>query len=186
MEQKSEAKIFLLNDLIKPVQVLNRYPLFFAELLKLCEKTSDTENKPFYEDCHRISKEICKNANDFMATGKIQNFPENQEIENFGYLIERGPVHRKIPKKKSLLQVFGKGEKTKTTNVSAHLFLFKKWIVLCNYKPDEQEFGIGDEYRYWTMLPLNKMKMEVGEANQFELFDVEKDQNIVNTVFACL
>ena len=45
---------WLQDQLIKPVQMLNRYPLFFRELTNICEKIGEVDNAILYDECQTM------------------------------------------------------------------------------------------------------------------------------------
>ena len=174
MEQHSDGDISLVDDLIRPIQMLNRYHLFFGDLVNICGRLEEDENTQLYKECLHISKDISQNSNDVMATGKIKNFPEAEDIAKQGVLIKRGNVNCKIPKNASFFHLFDlKTKQNRTKNMPAHIFLFKQRLVVSHFKKSAKEFGIGDEYRFWTMFLVNKMKIDDAENNDFILIDEE-------------
>ena len=44
---------------------------------------------------------------------------------------------------------------------------------MCHFKKSVKEFGIGDEYQFWTMFLVNKMQIEDADENDFVLIDAE-------------
>ena len=160
--------------------MLNRYHLFFGDLVKICERLDEPDVQILYGECLQISKGISQNANDVMATGRIQNFPESEDISQQGVLIHRGFVKTQVQRRMSLFgsSFLNKMMKKYTKQNQVHMFLFVKSLVLCFYKKNSKEFELADEYPYWTMFCINKMKVEDGEKKEFILSDTENGYSI--------
>jgi mevalonate kinase len=72
-----------------------------------------------------------------------------------------------------------------THEIPVHMFLFEKSFIVCYYKKNAREFELADEYRYWTMFQIKKMKIESGENREFIVTDTETEQSVTlvaNTV----
>ena len=65
----------LADQLIKPVQHLIRYNMFFKELVSCCEQAGQKEEADRFRECSDIASEISHNANDMMTAGRIDQFP---------------------------------------------------------------------------------------------------------------
>eukprot|EP00092_Neocalanus_flemingeri_P010030 GFUD01010810.1.p1 GENE.GFUD01010810.1~~GFUD01010810.1.p1 ORF type:complete len:440 (+),score=101.66 GFUD01010810.1:96-1415(+) len=187
MEQHLESEMKLEDQMIKPIQMVNRYHLFFGDLVKICERLKEADIQILYGECLYVSKGISHNANDVMATGRIQNFPESDEISRQGNLIRRGSAKYRVRSRASVFgsNFFSKIMKKNHQDILVHMFLFVKSLVVCFYKKNAKEFDLADEYRYWTMFRINKMKIENGEKKEFIVSDTETGQSITlvaNTV----
>ena len=155
--------------------MLNRYHLFFGDLSKICEQIGEKNNAILYEECNTISKEICRNANDVVATGSIQNFPHSHpQIDELGVLIKRGLVQRKVA-------AFGSpifNRKNYTRNSSSHLFFFKKCLLVCSHKKTGKEFEGKEKNIYVATFWVNRMKIQEVKGNGFILVDSENGPNM--------
>ena len=179
MERHADKDLCLESDLIKPIQMLNRYHLFFRDLVSVCERSEDDEDILLYKECQKICQEISMNANDVMATSRIKNFPESEDLSRMGVLIKRGPVLCKIQRRSSCINLLDLKKKKRTKNTQIQIFFFKQKLVFCHFKKRPEEFGLGDEYRYWTMIPVNKMSLDdVDDENEFVLRNDEGPENI--------
>ena len=175
------SDFWLQDEMIKPIQMLNRYHLFFGDLLKICEQIGEEDNAILYDECYNISKEICQNANDVMATGNIRNFPDSHtSINELGVLIKRGCVHCRLPRKVATFgsSIFNMILKNNTRNASCHLFLFKKCLIVCSYKKTGKEFELQNKYSYVATFWINRMKIQENRNNQFILCDNETGLNM--------
>ena len=76
MEHHIESDTTLQDQMIKPIQMINRYHLFFADLVKICERLDKSDEHILFAECLFVSKEISQYVNDIMATGRIENFPQ--------------------------------------------------------------------------------------------------------------
>jgi len=168
---------FQLQDLmIKPIQRLNSYHMFFGDLAKLCRKLGEENNAANFQECWEISKEICLNANDFVATGSIMNFPDSQKIDELGVLIRRGNVQCRVQKKVTTFgsSIFSIILKNNVQNVPSHIFLFKKCVMICSRKKNGKH-DLEDTFCYSATLLMNKMKVEDHIDNIFTLCDTENE-----------
>ena len=175
---KSEGRVQ--DQLIKPIQTINRYHLFFTDLVKICEQLDKSEEHILYAECLFVTKGISKYVNDIMATGRIENFPECEDITNQGNLLQRGFAKYRIGNKVSSFgsYFFSKMMSEDTHEIPVHMFLFEKSFIVCYYKKNTQEFELGDEYRYWTMFKIKKMKIDTGESREMIITNTETGHSV--------
>lgn len=171
----------LADQLIKPVQHLTRYNMYFKELVSCCEQAGQKEEADKFRECSSIASEISHNANDMMTAGRIDQFPG--DITKQGELLHRGSVFCKVPcmDRRSL---FSKSKQTARLE-PAHIFLFQQAVIVCYYRVRITEIGNRDEYRYWHKFLINKMQVRDiargGNEMEFELHDTIENVNKEST-----
>ena len=155
MEEYLESEARVQDQMIKPIQTINRYHLFFTALVKICEQLDKSEEHILYTECLEVTKDMSKYVNDIIATGRIENLPESKDINSQGNLLKRGFAKRKVD----------------VLEIPVHMFLFEKSFIVCYHKKAAREFELSDEYRYWTMFQINQMEVENGENREFVVTD---------------
>jgi len=165
----------LADQLIKPVQHLTRYNMYFKELVNFCEQAGQKEEAEKFEECSKIASEISLNANDMMTAGRIEQF--SGDITKQGELLHRGSVFCKVPctDRKS---IFSKTKPSMKLE-PCHIFLFQQCVIICHYRERMTDIGgTRDEYRYWHKFLINKMQVRDiargGNEMEFELHDTDK------------
>jgi len=180
LESYLHQNMRLADQLIKPVQHLTRYNMYFKELVNCCEQAGQKEEADKFRECSNIASEISHNANDMMTAGRIDQFPG--DITKQGELLHRGSVFCKVPcmDRRSL---FSKGKPTARLE-PAHVFLFQQSVIVCYYRVRITDIGNRDEYQYWHKFLINKMQVRDiargGNEMEFELHDTNKESKTPN------
>ena len=180
MEEHLESEGRVQDQLIKPIQTINRYHLFFTDLVKICEQLDKSEEHILYAECLFVTKGISKYVNDIMATGRIENFPESEDITNQGNLLQRGFAKYRIGNKVSSFgsYFFSKMMSEDTHEIPVHMFLFEKSFIVSYYKKNSREFELADEYKFWTMFQIKKMKIDPSENREMIVTNTETGHSV--------
>eukprot|EP00092_Neocalanus_flemingeri_P007708 GFUD01008324.1.p1 GENE.GFUD01008324.1~~GFUD01008324.1.p1 ORF type:complete len:446 (+),score=143.38 GFUD01008324.1:75-1412(+) len=172
----------LADQLIKPVQHLTRYDMYFRELVTLCEQAGQKEEADKFRECSKIASEISHNANDMMTAGRIDQF--SGDITKQGELLHRGSVFCKVPGM-DRRSIFSKSKPSARLE-PGHLFLFQQCVIVCYYRERMTEIGNRDEYQYWHKFLINKMQVRDiargGNEMEFELHDTNKESRATDNL----
>ena len=149
------------SELVKPVQWISRYPLFFSDLSNLAAKLEMEETSRVFRSCKELIEEVSLYAEDLMDVSKIKNFPEDDDLSRQGMLVYRGDVIiiQKNKRSSSFLQTI---TKTSFNEDNGHMFLFKKRLIIC-LKLTGRATSIAssasreDKYKFDEKINLNSM-----------------------------
>jgi len=163
----------LADLLIKPVQALTRYHMFFEDLARLSEKGGQTHQAEIYRECSEIAKQVSRGANDMMVAGKIEGLEDLQGgIANQGKLLKNGKAHCKMGKNVAHIgtpmlgraTLGGRGRKWE----NAHIFLFEKCVIVCK---EGKSFDLWHQFLISRLTVRDTCGDNPIQSRKFELHD---------------
>jgi len=163
----------LADLLIKPVQALTRYHMFFEELARLSEKGGQVQEAEVYQECAEIARQVSRGANNMMVAGKIEGLQGG--IANQGELLKNGKATCKMSKNighiGTLTPMLRRGHTLGGHHRKwepAHIFLFEKCVIVCKE---------GKTFDLWHQFIISRLTLRdtcgdnPNESRRFELHD---------------
>jgi len=174
LQHRLEMDMSLADLLIKPVQALTRYHMFFEDLARLSEKASEGREAEIYLECAEMANKVSRGANNMMIAGKIKGFTHKGQ----GELLKNGKA---TCKQRAIAQCgsatpMGFRRTSTTLNLGAarrwepaHIFLFENCVIVC--KEGKNNFDL------WHQFQINRLTLRdicgdnLNESKRFELHD---------------
>jgi len=171
LQQRLEMDMSLADLLLKPLQMLTRYHMFFEDLARLSEKGGQPRHAEIYQECAEMAKQVSRGANNMMVAGKIEGLQGG--IANQGELLKNGKATCKMGKNIAhigtpMLQrgytLGGRDRKWEP----AHVFLFEKCVIVCKE---------GKSFDLWHQFLISRLTLRdicgdnPSESRRFELHD---------------
>lgn len=162
-----------LSDLLmKPVQMLMRYHMFFEDLARLSEKGGQMRQAEIYRECSEMAKQVSRGANDMMVAGKIEGLQGG--ISNQGELLKNGKAsckeksknvaHIGTPMLRRGATLGGGGRRWE----SCHIFLFDKCVIVCK---EGKSFDVWHQFLITRLTVRDTCGDTPNESRRFELHD---------------
>jgi hypothetical protein len=140
--------------LIKPVQALTRYHMFFEDLSRLSERAGQAREAKLYGECRDLARDVSRAANDMMAAGKIEGFPG--DLGRQGELVWRGEARCREAAGQGQAgargSVLGRGRRPSAKLERATIFLFRQCVLVCRV-------GERGELGLWHAFPVARLTL---------------------------
>ena len=159
VSDESENILGFSSMIMKPLNHINRYQIYFERLKIVSQKMKYKEDAMCYKELLDIAMHIQSGIDNMLSINRITDMEEDAQAQ--GLLIYRGPLKCQIDTKTRFgSSIFASLKRGKERMEKVEVFLFKFSLIVCRNQGVTGYFGPEyDEYRFSHRFPMNNLKV---------------------------